>query len=1512
MKLKNFFLILLILFITITTVSTIAASDVDISDEGNIELSTDCSDINLAESDFDFSNLNQKAESNIVNESEDVGLNDENNRQSQFSNGDNNGQSQLFTNENNNSKSQSNDNSILQSNIIYVDGSSPNQMNNPTIQNAINSANPGDTIVITGSYYEHCHFIVDKQLTIISSVGTVFSPCSQTSGSDHQGIFYLNSKASGTIIDGFTFVDDLGLYDDWAYGILMGGLSNVSISNCYFNNTKTGDGIRVERSQNINLENISIIKFVNGIKIIDSKYVNITDSIFKNATSAINITSSNYTEITYNNIGNCKISGINIAGNSYYTQILYNNITNNGFSAVNLTSTNFVNISNNYIAENKFGVYVNVNITRIDIVGNFFYLNERYDVFNDYRTLNLASGGLNVEFVNNNYMVGLGDRPVYNFVYYYVGTNKGEYTYDSENDIYNYVGENNGDYSTNKDPAYLGYIFGVNEYLECPVIYYEYELGPWIYSGNYYLYLTEIKQVKKGIYSISIVDINGNIASDISSVYVTFYLNKKDTKSTPQEGDVYKTVLMENGTATVRFYKEEFEASDNNLTVVFPTNSRYYNDQVAKTLKIEDSQIPGIATNTTFNISNLTTYPNSGVYFSGTLTGIDGSPVSNELINYTLNSNKLTTRADENGTFKIKVSLSKEGTYILALTYEGDGVDFYGTNGTSKINVKRTSTKIIASNLNMIPNRAEYYSVTLKTSSGTPISGEKLIFYINGKKYSTQKTNSKGIAKIKLKYKQSKSYKVMIKHTQTNKYKASSVTKTIKVKYSSKAVKLIVPSITIPPKTKSSYTITLNNDAGKGISKQKIKIKLNGKTYTKTTSNKGKITISVKFNSLKTYKVTANYAGSKIYRKATSSGKIKVSKTQTKIITPNMDVTPNTTKSYTISLKTSGSKAISKGKLTIKLNGKTYTKTTNSKGQVSLNIKLPDEKTYSLTVNYNGNTIYKPSKSTAKINVSKSLTIIRSFDRRFSINSTEDYVVSLIDSSGNILKNQNISYSINDNNFTVLTDDEGQISIPVSYENPSSFTINLNYGGSEVYMPVSKSNIITVVDKINTTFIGSNLDNDEIQRILDSSNTYHYIEFIDAMYEGLNLYISNPSNIYSTNKALLKGLSNKSVFIINCDNVVIDNFEILSNSSNAILVNSSNNVSIINNNIANLLEESKIDEYMCGNISLPGSGISIVDSKMVNILSNHINLYENGIYAQYSGNITMSQNIICENNYGITYGYGVSNTLISNNNIKDCVGLYIMTVPEGPSGYGIYLNNSAVNVTILSNNISSNHIGISLDSNYSTGIVVKSNSISDNVLEGMRFNAGYDVDPQGVEPVVTDNAIYRNAKGPSMMILGELSANPFGIYGGGLYNDSQKLHLDANWYGTNSLVTWDNDTGVVGYGTMCPRIKTYEIKFDEVTSTSPGTFKIEFKKDGVLDDKLPVFDMYAVLNRGTQNEVEIQFNVTEGIGEFSFSGEQFITGETNIIDIAILSLNDHARLYKVCYTYEVPQSEIPV
>ena len=1394
------------------------------------------------------------------------------------------------------------DDTLSASKTITVDvaGENHNEMNDKTIKKAFDDANDGDTIIINGNYYEHVHRVIDKKLTIKSEVGTSFSHCSNQGSADsgHQGIFYLTSKASGTVIEGFNFNNDNGmLFDNQGYSILIDGASNVIIRNCTFSNNGIGDAIRLENAKGITIENSVIADAVYGINIKNSRDVTVGDSDIKNH----------------------KIAGVSVSGSSKNTKIISNNITSNGVG-VNLTSSNGVYILSNYIAHNTHGVYVNCNITKIEIKGNFFNQNKVYEVLNDYRVRNMVDmvkkiGYPDLEIIDNNYMVGLegaeDERPVYRITYDYKGKNKGDYSYDSANDVFKYVGDGKGDYTENKGAVFLRYVFEINKNVNCPVIFYVYEGGKqWSLSGNYELQLSEITQVKKGKYSISIVDENGNIAKDLSSVPVTFYLNKATKHVKPDEGDIYRTVMMVNGTATVRFYQDEFAQSGNVITAVVPTNGANFDNKVSKSFSVNDADIPGTPSNTTLTVSDLSTYPNSNQKFTVTLMDTNGNPVVGESITIELNSKKYSPVTDNNGKATIKVSIPKEGSYVAKVAYLGDEADYEGCSAQANVNVKKQSTKIVASNMNMIPKMAEYYSVTLKDGSGNAVAKQKVTFAVNGKKY-TKKTNSKGVAKVQLKFaKNKKTYKITVKFAGNDKYKAASKTNKIAVKYSSKTAKLTAPSVTIPPKTSKTYAVTLKDGNGKGIAKQKVTVKLNGKTYTKKTNSKGKVSVKVKFSGLKTYKVSASYKGSKIYKKASSTGKIKVAKTATKLTAPTVSALPNEAKTYTVTLKTNAGKALSKQKLTIKFNGKTYTKTTDSKGRVTLSVKLADEKTYPVVANYKGTAIYKASKATGNINVSKLDTAIESYDRTYSFDSQKDYKISLKDVSGNPLANKTLKYTIDNVDYSKATDENGQIKLDLNADD--SFEITIRFAGDDKYRESSNTNRITILNQSGVIFVDGNLPNSQIQDILNSAPDKSDVEFLGDYYFGISLTVNKQLNIYSKEKTILNAIENNPTLTITSDNVNITNFAIFGNSSDAVDINGAKNVMLSDNFIVNHLDESKTEEYVNGTVNMPGYGVSISDSSDVKLLKNTISLFESGIFAENSKQVTIDNNVIRENNYGIKYGFGVANTEIINNEILEQTGLYIMTVPEGPSGYGIFLNNSAVNVTINRNHIAWNHLGISLDANYSTGIVVTQNTITDNVLEGMRFNAPYDLAENAVEPIVTDNAIYRNARGPSMMILGEMSANPEGIYGPGQWNESLRLKLDPNWYGTNSLVTWDYDTGVVGYGTMCPRISTTAIKFDNLTCNAPGNYSVVFYKNGEVASNLAEFELYATLNRATAKEVEVKFNVVNGVGSFTFDAGNY-NGSNNVIEISVGSLIDSTyRTFKITSTYNVPDSEIPI
>ena len=1479
MKGKRIILISIFLIMAIISIQSVMAENIE---EINIENSQDHDDLMI----IDNGNIDNQYDDNQNDLSEsledgDNALEDGISIDSELMEGD--GKLKVSNSEPDN----------LQS-TIEIDGKAYNQMANSTIQTAINNANPGDTIVITGKEYVHCHFIINKKLTIISEVSTVMSPCpSNTDGSGAHGIFYIGPEGSGTIIKGFVLNNDVGRSND--YGIYIKGASNVEIINCTINQTPSGSGIKVQDAQNTKIAN----------------------SIIKESNIGINLINSTKTSILNNAITNNSLYGIHIAENNQNTTIDFNNITYNKGFGISAISANYIYITNNFIAYNQkdgsgAGVYVNCNITKIEIKGNFFKQNGQYGVLNDYRARNMdaKNGAEKLEIINNNYFLGHTERLAYHIEYKrFTG---GAFTYNSDNDTYVYVGEGNGDYDVDKSVVYLGYAFFDDETI-CGATLYKAPSTTWS-EGSYKLQISEISQLKKGTYQISIVDKNGNIATDFNSIYVTFYLNKNNSYAEPQEGDIYRTVLMKNGTATASFSEKEYLESQNVLTAVFPGLLEYYTirEKLYKTYSIEDSQIPKDSIQTIITVSNMKTYPNSGASFTAALKDGFGTPLAGKIIKLTVNGKTYTQTTDAKGEVRISISLPSEKTYTISVSFNGDE-EYKQSSAKASIAVKRTGQKITSSNKAFAPNKASYYSITLKDSNNKPIANKNVKFTINKKTY-TVKTNSKGVAKVRIKLSKKKTYKITIKSARTNKYEA--LTKTNRITIKALKQKIISSNKVYAPKSVNYYTITLKDQNNAAISKKKITIKVGKKTYKKKTNKKGEVKLKIKFSKKKTYKVSIKSPKTSQYKAKTKTNKIKISVLNQKITSADKKYLPLAGEYYSITLKDQNNQPIKSKKVKFTINKKRYSVKTNKKGVAKLKINLSEEGVYTLKINSPKTSQYKAKTKTNKITIEKGTPKFTSYDRTYSNNSNGEYSIYLRDYAGKALANGKISFSLNGNTYNASTDANGIAKFNIKISPVGTYSLTSKFLGDAKNKAITKTNSITIKEGQDMIFIDKNLPNNEIQRIIDSAEKGNTIEFLGDSYDGISLTIKEGMNLITNIGTQLKGLSNSPVLIINGDNINVSNFKICQNSkrgeSDGILINNSNNVCIANNIIVNQLDSNLIDDYNNGSTILPGTGIKALNSENINLENNIINSFESGIYNEYSRNISMKENEIRLNNYGIKYGFGSENSEIINNTIIDNIGWYTEDVPEGPRGYGIFLNNSAVNILIRENNISNNYIGISIDSNNSTGIVVTSNLIADNSLEGIRFNAGYDLAENCVEPNITNNAIYRNAEGPSMMILGEMSANPFGIYGPGQWDESLKLQIGPNWYGVNSLRTWDNDTGIVGVGTMCPRIKTSEIKFEKIESEAPGSYKINFYKDGELASNLAQFDLYATLNRGTDKETEVHFNVINGTGSFSFDGEFYLENDNKIEISAGSLINIVDRLYSVVYTYNVPAAEIPV
>ena len=143
----------------------------------------------------------------------------------------------------------------------------------------------------------------------------------------------------------------------------------------------------------------------------------------------------------------------------------------------------------------------------------------------------------------------------------------------------------------------------------------------------------------------------------------------------------------------------------------------------------------------------------------------------------------------------------------------------------------------------------------------------------------------------------------------------------------------------------------------------------NGKKYNRTTDENGQVKFSTNDLAPNTYTATITFAGDINYNNSSNTVKIVVKKATPKITAKAKTFKKSVkTKKYSITLKNNLNKVMKNTKVTIKVNKKTYTAKTNSKGVATFKItKLTKKGIFKSIITYTGNKYY--NKVTKKVNI---------------------------------------------------------------------------------------------------------------------------------------------------------------------------------------------------------------------------------------------------------------------------------------------------------------------------------------------------------------------------------------------------------------------------------------------------------------------------------------------------------------------------------------------------------------
>ncbi|KZX13887.1 right-handed parallel beta-helix repeat-containing protein [Methanobrevibacter oralis] len=438
---------------------------------------------------------------------------------------------------------------------------------------------------------------------------------------------------------------------------------------------------------------------------------------------------------------------------------------------------------------------------------------------------------------------------------------------------------------------------------------------------------------------IKLIDFEGNF---IPNKKIRIYLT--DSKG---QDRLYSLFTNNHGIA---LFEEAISIDNYTFSVIHDGNDIYKPSQVL------NKKLDVIYMSTSLVASDINTYYNVPIVIKATLKGKGNVLLDDKIVHITVNG-KTYKNITIDGVVTFNIGILPKGSYSINYLFYDDE-NCTGSGGSSKIFVNMMPTSIIASNVVIFYNDGSGVVAYLKDNTGKGINDKKVVIGINDKTYKkiTDKNGKVALA-INL---PPKTYSVSLKFSGDSNYKSSY--NSMKVKVKTRITKIIAGNLVKYYGDGKKLVIYLKDTNNKAVASKSITIKINGKTYKRTTDKKGKVSLALSL-SKKTYKATIKFSAT--YHK-TSIKKIKVSVVAPKVFALSKKVKKG--KKLIVVFKTYNGKIIKDQKVYFKFKGKTYNLITNSKGITTLTCNIK-KGSYSGVVGFKSTSTYGTTKTNIKFKV---------------------------------------------------------------------------------------------------------------------------------------------------------------------------------------------------------------------------------------------------------------------------------------------------------------------------------------------------------------------------------------------------------------------------------------------------------------------------------------------------------------------------------------------------------------
>ena len=252
--------------------------------------------------------------------------------------------------------------------------------------------------------------------------------------------------------------------------------------------------------------------------------------------------------------------------------------------------------------------------------------------------------------------------------------------------------------------------------------------------------------------------------------------------------------------------------------------------------------------------------------------------------------------------------------------------------------------------------------------------------------------------------------------------------------------------------------VFLKDANGNALANKTLLLTFNNAVYNKTTDDNGRVSLKISSAKLGNHTLIVNFSGDSSYKPANKTCKIHVYHIETHITVNSLTILRG---NYLyVYLRDTKNNTISGQNITIKFNGKTYAKTTDSNGRCSLKISSAPAGKYSTKIDFEGKDCYAPC------NRSFTLTL-KWYDTHITVNSKiivkGSYLYAILrNSSSKTISGQSISITFRGTKYTKTTDSNGKVSLKISSAPIGKYSIKINFAGKDCYAPSSRLFTLTV------------------------------------------------------------------------------------------------------------------------------------------------------------------------------------------------------------------------------------------------------------------------------------------------------------------------------------------------------------------------------------------------------------------------------------------------------------------